>query len=68
MSDPLHAARLGDALSHTSMMADILKGVLEVVANARTQISSPIWTGNRAAKLAARTTVHKQAIDDAVKF
>ncbi|NBB10727.1 RHS repeat-associated core domain-containing protein [Pseudomonas sp. SLFW] len=33
MSDPLYAARLGDALSHTSMMADILGGVLEVAAN-----------------------------------
>jgi len=33
MSDPLWAARLGDALSHTSMMADILGGVLEVAAN-----------------------------------
>ncbi len=33
MSDALWAARLGDALSHTSMMADILGGVLEVAAN-----------------------------------
>jgi predicted membrane protein len=33
MSNPLYAARLGDALSHTSMMADILGGVLEVAAN-----------------------------------
>ncbi|WP_248804926.1 RHS repeat-associated core domain-containing protein [Pseudomonas sp. MWU13-2100] len=33
MSDPLWAARLGDALSHTSMLADILGGVLEVAAN-----------------------------------
>ena len=33
MSDGLWAARVGDALSHTSMMADILGGVLEVAAN-----------------------------------
>jgi YD repeat-containing protein len=33
MSDALWAARVGDALSHTSMMADILGGVLEVAAN-----------------------------------
>ncbi|MCF7534081.1 hypothetical protein L4G45_17980 [Pseudomonas sp. P2498] len=33
MSNPLYAARLGNALSHTSMMADILGGVLEVAAN-----------------------------------
>ncbi|WP_244868232.1 RHS repeat-associated core domain-containing protein [Pseudomonas sp. Cab53] len=33
MSDALWAARLGDALEHTSMMADILGGVLEVAAN-----------------------------------
>ncbi|MGF6491029.1 RHS repeat-associated core domain-containing protein [Pseudomonas frederiksbergensis] len=33
MSDALWAARLGDALNHTSMMADILGGVLEVAAN-----------------------------------
>ena len=33
MSDALWAARLGDALTHTSMMADILGGVLEVAAN-----------------------------------
>jgi len=33
MSDALWAARMGDALSHTSMMADILGGVLEVAAN-----------------------------------
>jgi RHS repeat-associated protein len=33
MSNPLYAARLGDALSHTSLMADILGGVLEVAAN-----------------------------------
>ncbi|WP_191490210.1 RHS repeat-associated core domain-containing protein [Pseudomonas sp. FEN] len=33
MSDALWAARLGDGLSHTSMMADILGGVLEVAAN-----------------------------------
>ncbi|MCE0460047.1 RHS repeat-associated core domain-containing protein [Pseudomonas uvaldensis] len=33
MSDALWAARLGDALDHTSMMADILGGVLEVAAN-----------------------------------
>jgi hypothetical protein len=32
MSDALWAARVGDALSHTSMMADILGGVLEVAA------------------------------------
>ena len=30
MSDALWAARLGDALNHTSMMADILGGVLEL--------------------------------------
>ena len=30
MSDALWAARLGDALNHTSMMADILGGVVEV--------------------------------------
>ena len=30
---PLYAACLGDALSHTSTMADILGGVLEVAAN-----------------------------------
>lgn len=33
MSDALWAARMGDALSHTSMLADILGGVLEVAAN-----------------------------------
>ena len=33
MSDALWAARVGDALAHTSMMADILGGVLEVAAN-----------------------------------
>ncbi|CRM39896.1 Cell wall-associated polypeptide CWBP200 [Pseudomonas sp. 24 R 17] len=33
LSDALWAARMGDALSHTSMMADILGGVLEVAAN-----------------------------------
>ncbi|MFC6298739.1 RES domain-containing protein [Pseudomonas sp. CCM 7893] len=33
MSDALWAARLGDGLSHTSVMADILGGVLEVAAN-----------------------------------
>ncbi|TFY89543.1 type IV secretion protein Rhs [Pseudomonas kairouanensis] len=33
MSDALWAARMGDALDHTSMMADILGGVLEVAAN-----------------------------------
>ncbi|WP_339436639.1 RHS repeat-associated core domain-containing protein [Pseudomonas sp. EL_65y_Pfl1_R32] len=33
MSDALWAARMGDALSHTSMMTDILGGVLEVAAN-----------------------------------
>ena len=33
MSDALWAARMGDALSHTPMMADILGGVLEVAAN-----------------------------------
>ncbi|POA51998.1 MULTISPECIES: RHS repeat-associated core domain-containing protein [unclassified Pseudomonas] len=33
MSDALWAARLGDGLEHTSMMADILGGVLEVAAN-----------------------------------
>ncbi|WP_339533373.1 DUF6531 domain-containing protein, partial [Pseudomonas mucidolens] len=33
MSDALWAARMGDALNHTSMMADILGGVLEVAAN-----------------------------------
>lgn len=33
MSDALWAARLGDAMEHTSMMADILGGVLEVAAN-----------------------------------
>ena len=33
MSDALWAAREGDALLHTSMMADILGGVLEVAAN-----------------------------------
>ncbi|MDB6441952.1 DUF6531 domain-containing protein [Pseudomonas sp. 21TX0197] len=33
MPDALWAARLGDALEHTSMMADILGGVLEVAAN-----------------------------------
>ncbi|WPN57927.1 hypothetical protein QMK51_28165 [Pseudomonas sp. P9_31] len=33
MSDTLWAARLGDALNHTSMMADILGGVLEAAAN-----------------------------------
>ncbi|MBV6660209.1 RHS domain-containing protein [Pseudomonas yamanorum] len=33
MSDALWAARMGDALSHTSMMADILGGVLEIAAN-----------------------------------
>ncbi|MFL6609554.1 MAG: DUF6531 domain-containing protein, partial [Pseudomonas sp.] len=33
MSDALWAARLGDALNHTSMMADVLGGVLEVAAN-----------------------------------
>ncbi|RZI32750.1 RHS repeat-associated core domain-containing protein [Pseudomonas orientalis] len=33
MSDALWAARMGDALTHTSMMADILGGVLEVAAN-----------------------------------
>ena len=33
MSDALWAARMGDALAHTSMMADILGGVLEVAAN-----------------------------------
>ncbi|WP_460132789.1 RHS repeat-associated core domain-containing protein [Pseudomonas sp. S1_E04] len=33
MSDALWAARMGDALSHTSMMADILGGVLEVAAD-----------------------------------
>jgi RHS repeat-associated protein len=33
MTDALWAARVGDALSHTSMMADILGGVLEVAAN-----------------------------------
>ncbi|MGC5704391.1 RHS domain-containing protein [Pseudomonas sp. NFXW11] len=32
MSDALWAARLGDGLEHTSMMADILGGVLEVAA------------------------------------
>ncbi|WP_268799276.1 RHS repeat-associated core domain-containing protein [Pseudomonas huanghezhanensis] len=32
MSDALWAARQGDALSHTSVMADILGGVLEVAA------------------------------------
>ncbi|MEW9681804.1 RHS repeat-associated core domain-containing protein [Pseudomonas sp. TE50-2] len=33
MSDALWAAREGDALMHTSMMADIVSGVLEVAAN-----------------------------------
>ncbi|WP_433885598.1 RHS repeat-associated core domain-containing protein [Pseudomonas vranovensis] len=33
MSDALWAARQGDALMHTSMMADIVGGVLEVAAN-----------------------------------
>lgn len=33
MSDALWAAREGDALLHTSMMADIVGGVLEVAAN-----------------------------------
>ncbi|RSC28597.1 type IV secretion protein Rhs [Pseudomonas putida] len=33
MSDALWAAREGDALMHTSMMADIVGGVLEVAAN-----------------------------------
>jgi hypothetical protein len=33
MSDALWAARLGDALNHTSMMADILGGVLEVAGS-----------------------------------
>ena len=33
MSDALWAARLGDGLEHSSMMADILGGVLEVAAN-----------------------------------
>ncbi|MDD1134326.1 RHS repeat-associated core domain-containing protein [Pseudomonas shahriarae] len=33
MSDALWAARMGDAMDHTSMMADILGGVLEVAAN-----------------------------------
>ncbi|NWE73097.1 hypothetical protein HX857_30765, partial [Pseudomonas gingeri] len=33
MSDALWAARLGDGLEHTSVMADILGGVLEVAAN-----------------------------------
>ncbi|MEN5202668.1 hypothetical protein ABE525_25920, partial [Pseudomonas wadenswilerensis] len=33
MSDALWAARQGDALMHTSMMADIVSGVLEVAAN-----------------------------------
>ncbi|WP_346833213.1 RHS repeat-associated core domain-containing protein [Pseudomonas abietaniphila] len=33
MSDALWAGRVGDALAHTSMMADILGGVLEVAAN-----------------------------------
>ena len=32
MSDVLWAVRLGDALDHTSVMADILGGVLEVAA------------------------------------
>ncbi|MEQ7922637.1 RHS repeat-associated core domain-containing protein [Xanthomonas sp. WHRI 1810A] len=32
MSDPQWAARQGDALSHTSVMADLLGGVLEVAA------------------------------------
>uniref|UniRef100_UPI002587DD05 hypothetical protein n=1 Tax=Pseudomonas sp. TaxID=306 RepID=UPI002587DD05 len=34
MSDALWAARQGDALMHSSMMADILGGVLEVAAYA----------------------------------
>ncbi|WP_285423646.1 RHS repeat-associated core domain-containing protein [Pseudomonas sp. efr-133-TYG-103a] len=33
MSDALWAARVGDALSHTSLMADVFGGVLEVAAN-----------------------------------
>jgi hypothetical protein len=33
MSDALWAARAGDALAHTSMLADVLGGVLEVAAN-----------------------------------
>ncbi|SDS44061.1 RHS repeat-associated core domain-containing protein [Pseudomonas asplenii] len=33
MSDALWAARLGDGLEHTAVMADILGGVLEVAAN-----------------------------------
>ena len=33
MSDALWAARVGDALSHTSLMADVFGGVLEVSAN-----------------------------------
>ncbi|MDF2640764.1 MAG: putative rane protein, partial [Pseudomonas sp.] len=33
MSDALWAARLGDGLEHSSMMADVLGGVLEVAAN-----------------------------------
>ena len=33
MSDALWAARLGDGLLHTSVMADILGGVLEIAAN-----------------------------------
>ncbi|MCF5026653.1 RHS repeat-associated core domain-containing protein [Pseudomonas lurida] len=33
MSDALWAARLGDSLLHTSVMADILGGVLEIAAN-----------------------------------
>ncbi len=34
MSDGLWAARQGDALSHTSVMADLLGGMLEVAAYA----------------------------------
>ena len=33
MSDAIWAARLGDGLEHTSMMADIVGGVLEVAAS-----------------------------------
>ena len=33
MSDALWAARVGDALSHTSLMVDIFGGVLDVAAN-----------------------------------
>ena len=33
MSDAFWAAREGDALMHTTMLADIIGGVLEVAAN-----------------------------------